>query len=353
MIERVAEAFFRHAVLIILPLIVIPLDVGAAVLATPPQFEAQAGMWAERATYLTYTQDDNPYLSPAQNQQARLLELMRTHSFTSIVAQRAGLTDLARSEAGLQALDQVFARDFEAFSNGDHLLILRFRSESRSLALTFVNAIADSFKERIAATVATQGQLAIDFYNARLAESESRLKAARQELTRVIDATPGLASSLKNGGVDAARLDPQFAEAQRKADSAQADADQARTSLERAQLDVAAAKQGGALSFRVADPAVVSAGASRQVKKVLVYPIVGLLIGLLVSAGLLLFFALSDHSIRSLKTLAPDAVILGVLPHMRPVGASRRAGATATRRAISYLAGGILPSGPSGKKRVA
>lgn len=353
MIERIVEAFFRHAILIVLPLIAIPLDIGAAVLSTPAQYEAQAGMWAERATYLTYSQDENPYLSPAQNQQARLQELMRTHSFTAIVAARAQLTEFAGSEAGLLALDQIFARDLDVLTNGDHLLILRFRSESRALALAVLNAVADTFKERIEGGVATQGQLAIDFYQGRLTESESRLTAARRDLTRVIDATPGLAASLAKGGLDAARLDPVFAEAQRKADAAQTDADQARASLERAQLDVSAAKQGGALSFRVADAPVVSAVASRQLKKVLVYPIVGLLIGLLVGAGLLLFFALSDHSIRSLKQLAPDAVILGVLPHMRPAGAARHAGAIATRRAIGYLAGGVLPVRAGRKRKIA
>ena len=58
MIEKTFEALFRHAILIILPIFVIPLDAMAYVLSTPPQYEASAGVWVERATYLSYTTDD-------------------------------------------------------------------------------------------------------------------------------------------------------------------------------------------------------------------------------------------------------------------------------------------------------
>jgi hypothetical protein len=245
--------------------------------------------------------------------------------------------------SGLQQLELVFARDFDAITDGDHLLVLRFRAEDRAAALSSLKAVIDVFRERVASDLAGQGLLATDFYQARLTGAETRLSAARKELAGVVDSKPGLAATLAKSGIEAARLDPQFAEAQRKVDQAQADADQSRASLERAQLDVSASKQGGDYGFRIADAPVVSASASRQLKKVLVYPVVGLLIAVLVSAGLLLFFTLSDRSIRSLASLAPDAVILAVMPHLRPNGAPRGAGAVATRRSIAYLAGGLLP----------
>jgi uncharacterized protein involved in exopolysaccharide biosynthesis len=343
MIERMLEAFFRHAILIVLPLVLIPMDAAAAALSTPPQYEATAGIWVERATYLTYSQDDNIYLSPAQNQRNRLAELLRSRTFVAGVASRTALAPLAGSEAGLRQLDQIFTRDFDAATDGDHLLVLRFRAEDRALALVSLRAVIDSFRDRVTSDLAGQGRLATEFYQARLTEAETRLSGARGTLAGVVDSKPGLAATLAKNGIDAARLDPQFAEAQRKVDQAQNDADQARASLERAQLDVSASKQGGDYGFRIADAPVVSANASRQLKKVLVYPAVGIFAAILVSAALLLFFTLSDHSIRSLATFAPDAVILGVMPHLRPKGGGRRAGAAATRRAIAYLAGGVLP----------
>jgi hypothetical protein len=276
---------------------------------------------------------------------------MRSRTFVASVASRTPMAVQAQTPAGVETIEPLFARDFDAVTDGDHLLVLRFRSEDRAGALSSLKAVIDVFRERVASDLAGQGQLATGFYQARLTESESKLSGARKELAAVVDSKPGLAATLAKNGIDAARLDPQFAEAQRKVDQAQTDADQARASLERAQLDVAASKQGGDYGFRIADAPVVSQNASRQLKKLLVYPVVGLLVAILVSAGLLLFFTLSDRSIRSLAKLAPDAVILGVMPHLRPNGASRRAGAVATRRSIAYLAGGLLPVRKNSRQR--
>lgn len=339
MIEKLLEAFFRHAVLILLPIVVIPLDVAAAMLSTPPQYEAQAGMWVEQATYLSYSTDDiNRYLPPALNQRSRLAELMQTRSFLSEVAEKAGLPG-----NDVEQLRQIFARDFEVFASGDHLLNLRFRSEDRDVAVAVLNTMVASFKARAAADRYGQAQVAITFYQSRLTDAEGELAAARNGLAKYLADNPAVAAALTRVGSDPARFDPQFAEAQRRVDASQRDADAARGSLERAELDVAAGVQGLELGFRIVDPVLASATPSRQLRKLLIYPIVALLLGLVLSASLLLLFALSDHSVRSLADLGPDVVILGVLPHLRPQGVARRSGPAVTRRAVGFLAGALVP----------
>jgi capsular polysaccharide biosynthesis protein len=344
MIERLLEAFFRHAVLILLPIVVIPLDVAAAMLSTPPQYEAQAGMWVEQATYLSYSTDDiNRYLPPAMNQKNRLAELMQTRSFLSEVANDTPLAPIIGDANGDDALRQLFARDFEAAATGDHLLTLRFRAEDRDDAVVVLDKMVAAFKARAAADRYGQAQVAITFYKSRVTDAEAELAAARNGLAKYLAENPAVAAALAVAASDPARFDPKYAEVQRGVDTAQKDADAARSSLERAELDVAAGVQGLELGFRIVDPVLASATPSRQLRKVLIYPIAALLLGLILGASLLLLFALSDRSVRSLADLGPDVVILGVLPHLRPRGVARRPGAAVTRRAVGFLAGAVVP----------
>jgi len=343
-IEKALEAFFRHALLVILPLVAIPLVVSAYVLATPPQYEAQAGVWVERATYLTYSSTDvNQYLSPAMNQRNRLAELLQTRSFRSDTVAKTALAGLTTVPGGDDEIAQIFARDLDILVTGDHLLVIRFRSEDRAVAIQVLNSVIDAFRVRVAADRYAQAQIAISFYQGQLTDAEGQLTAARDALSKYLAGNPTVAATLARGGVELARLDPQFADTQRKVDSAQSSVDSARTSLGRAQLDVSAGVEGDVLGFRLTDPTTASLTASRQLKKILIYPLIGVLAALALSASILVLLTLADHSVRSLKDLTGDAVILGVLPHFRPQGVARGVGATAARRAIGFAAGAALP----------
>jgi len=344
MIERVLEAFFRHALLIVLPIVVIPLVVTAAVLTTPAQYEASAGVWVERATYLTYSTDDlGRYLTPAQNQRNRLVELMLTRSFLAAIARKTPLAAVVDTPNGDEMLTQLFARDFDVAAGGDHLLVLHFRMVERKAAAEVLDAVVGEFKTRAAADRFAQGQVAIALLQSRLTDADKALAAARADLAKYVAANPSVGAIIAKGGIESAKVDPQFAEIQRTVESSQRDADTARNLLASARLDVSAGIQGDELSFRVTDPTQVSPTASRQVKKVIVYPILALLAGLFIGAALLLFFTLSDHSVRSLADLGSETPILGVLPHLRPRGVGRRPGPAATRRGIGHGAGAVLP----------
>ncbi len=344
MIERLLEAFFRHAVLIVLPIIALPAVATAAVLSTPPQYEAQAGVWVERPTYLNYGQDDiNRYLAPATVQRNQLTELMRTRSFVSAVMGSTSLGTLTNTPGNESIADEIFTRDIDIVQNGEHLLVVRARAEQRALALELVDALIAEFRSRAYNDRLYQAQLAINFYQTRVNEAESELSQARTGLAKYLKTNSAVASALQTGGVEAARLDPLFAEAQRRVDSGQRDADSARASLGAAQLEVSAGQQSQALWFRVVDAPGASASASRQIKRVLIYPLAALMGGILLAAGMLMFFSLSDHSVRTSADLAPDAVILGSMPHLRPKRVSRGAGSHVARRAVGYLAGSVLP----------
>jgi uncharacterized protein involved in exopolysaccharide biosynthesis len=343
MIEKALEAFFRHWLLIILPIVVIPLDVTAWVFATPPQYDAQTSVWVERPTYLNFGADElTRYLPPATVQRNHLGELLQTRTFLTDVVAATPLKPLLSDPAGLAELDRVFARDLDIFQTGDHLLVIQFRAEDRIVAFQMVNALVDQFRKRVALDRQTQAQLAISFYNTRLSDGNTSLTQARSELAKYLAANPAVATTLVQRGVEMARLDPGFADLQRRVDVAQGDADSARQALAAAQLDYSAGVQSDALGFRVVDPTGVSNTPSRQLKKALAYPIVALLIGIALGASIVFLLALSDHSVRSLSDLAPDMVILGVMPRMKPRNAQRHAGAHLTRRAVGFVAGAAL-----------
>ena len=80
------------------------------------------------------------------------------------------------------------------------------------------------------------------------------------------------------------------------------------------------------------------------------YPIIALLIGIALGASIVMLLALSDHSVRSLSDLAPDTVILGVMPRMTPRNVQRHAGAHLTRRAVGFVAGAALALQPPDTK---
>ena len=348
MIERVLEAFFRHAILIVLPLIAVPVDVTAWVFSTPPQYEAQAGVWVERATYLSSASDElTRYLPPASVQRGRLMELLLTRSFVNAVVSGTPLGAVAATPSGAAEIDQIFTRDFDVIQNGDHFLVIRFRSVESATAAAVVNAVVDEFRKRLSEDRRTQAQLAISFYQTLLGDSQAALTTARSDLSKYLSGNPKVALTLAQNGIEVARLDPQFAELQGRVDTASRDADNARSSLQAAQLDVSAANKSDALGLQIVDPTIVSASPTRQLKKMLVYPIAALLVGLVLSAGLLMLFTLLDHSVRSLTDLATDTPILGIIPRFetRPLHVS---GAHPTRRALASVAGAPLP----GKRRV-
>jgi capsular polysaccharide biosynthesis protein len=341
-IEKMVEAFFRHWMLVLLPIIVIPLDVTAAVLATPPQYEAQTGVWVERPTYLNFGADElTRYLPAATVQRNHLMELMRTRSFVYEVVAPTALRPLLSDPAGAAEIDQIFARDLDVVQTGDHLLVIQFRSEQQLTAVQVVNSLVDQFRKRVAQDRQVQAQLAISFYQGRQTDADTSVSQARVELAKYIAANPSIAQALRTGGVDPGILDPTFADLNRRVSTSQNDSDGARAALAAAQLDYSAGVQSDSLGFRVVDKTGVSATPSRQLRKALVYPIVALLAGVILGVALLLLLTLSDHSVRSLADLAPDMVILGVMPRLQP-RLPRHSGAHLTRRAVGFVAGGAL-----------
>jgi hypothetical protein len=112
--------------------------------------------------------------------------------------------------------------------------------------------------------------------------------------------------------------------------------------MRQAQLDVAAAQAGQELGFQILDAPQLPTTPTRQVKKILIYPAAALAGGLLLSALLLLLFALGDRSVRSMAELSPQAAAIGVMPRLTAKGMARSGGPAIVRKGISFVAGSAV-----------
>jgi microcompartment protein CcmK/EutM len=74
--------------------------------------------------------------------------------------------------------------------------------------------------------------------------------------------------------------------------------------------------------------------------------VAALVVGLGLSATLLLLLVAADRSVRAEADLPTTARVVGVIPRLRPDRVLKRAGSDATRRAIGFAAGAALPAPP-------
>jgi uncharacterized protein involved in exopolysaccharide biosynthesis len=374
-ITKFIEAFFRHKLLILLPPVLIPLIVGPiALMSAPIYYETFTGIWVDRPSYLAYNDGFNNYISPAQNQMNRLMEVLRTRSFIVDVAKRTSLAPLVGSPRGEDRISTVIGTGFTAAPSGDHLLVLHFRADTARLAFDGLNAVVDAFKENAATDRVNQASLAISFYEGRLQTADEDLKKTTTSVRQYIAANPNLsalssaASSSSSSSSSTASsssgrvgtpdiilppsvVDPQLAEMLAQLQFKQKDIENTRAALEQARFDASAGLEGSELGFQIIDPAQLPTAPTRALRKQLVYPIAAMVAGLALSMVTLVVLVAADRSVRSESELPTNARVLGTVPDLklklRRLPKSLRS--SATRRVIGFVAGTALPA-PNGTK---
>ncbi|MBI4494749.1 MAG: hypothetical protein HY690_18390 [Chloroflexi bacterium] len=355
MIAKYLETFFRHTLLLLLPPVLIPLIVGPiALLTTPVFYETWAGIWVERPAYLAYSDDSANFLTPAQNQSERLGEALRTRAFLLDVANRTSLAPLVGTLKGEERVRKIVEDGLSAFTSGKHLLVLRFRAETPQLSFELNNALVEAFKDRATADRTRQAGAAISFYQARLQAAEEAYAQANEAMRRYVAANPRLTAIDPNrdlANTPASRLglplvatEPQLAELVQRVTLTQSDLERARAALEQAGLNASSSLEGQELVFQVVDPPQVPTTAIRERRKRLIFPAAGLLVGLGLSAILLVLLMATDRAVRSEADLGPGARVLGAVPRLQLAPSAQAAGPDVARRAIGFVAGATPPT---------
>lgn len=348
MIAKIMDAFFRHKLLLLLPPLLIPLIVGPIALRwAPVYYETWTGIWVDRPAYLSVGDDMDRYTPPAQVQASRLNELFRTRSFMMDVARRTSLAPLIGTTEGEKKINEIVFKSFVVLPSTRSLLAIRVRSETPELSFALVSAIVEAFREREAQDRAEQASVALAFYETRVQDAEQRLAQSTNTIRRYVAANPRLtdpARSTTAAGLSAAVVDPQFTSLQHRVQQDQEDVNQIRRSLEEARLHAAAASEGQEIGFKVVDPPIMPREPSSERRRMLIYPVAGLLVGLGLSTALLVLMVASDRTGRTERDFADTGWVVGVVPLMPADRSSKKSGLDLARRAIGFSAGAALPA---------
>lgn len=361
MIRKFLEAFFRHKLLIFLPVVLTPAVVTpAGFYLVRPYYETSAVVWVGRPTDLRSADEGgNWWSTPAQLETGRIGDLLRTRSFMTEVARKTDLAPLVGSERGEGDLSAYFSRSVGATPSGNNLLTVWARGDQPQLPFQMTNALVEAYRERRMAERMEQATIGITFYETRLHEAQQELEKATTAIRRYVAANPRLTTIDPNRGAastTAARLglppiaiDPQLAELIRRVDAEQREVDTLRTTLDQARIEIAAGMEGQDLSLRIVDAARVPSAAVSQRRRLAIFPAAGLVVGLGLGVGLLVALVVADRSVRSTSDLPVHVRAARVVPFLQVRRLPRQVRPKTARQAIGYVAGAALQA-PGGAR---
>lgn len=353
MFTRILETFFRHKLVVLAPILLIPgIVVPVAFITAPVYVEAVASVWAGTSPVPESNQNDSTrYLTPAQVQIDKLSAMLRTRWMRDAIASRTSVAPLAGTQPGEERLQTMVEKDLTITSSGNGLLLLRFRSPTAQLSQQFLQAVIDTYKDKSASDRAGAADVATSFYQGQLQDAQSALDKANADLKRYLSAHPEYTSSAAGGAgaVPVTIADTTLSGMQHNVQYNQKAVADAKAAVQQAQLNAAAAMDSDDATFQVIDAPVAASKPTRDMKTLILLPVAAIVLGLGLSAMLLVLLVSGDRTAYSETDLATHrARVLGSVPYMRlarggSVSKSLRDGAV-TRRAIGFVAGAALPA---------
>ena len=358
MIARFLETFFRYKLLILLPAVLTPLVViPFAFLLVKPYYETNAAIWVERPSYVPTSDDFNRYITPAQNQQQRLTELLQTRAFTEDIARRTSLGPLLDSPGAETTSTSTSSGRSTRCRPGTKLLTIRVRAEDPSLSLEIINATVAAFRERTQNERTQQSSSSIAFYEQQVKDADDQASQSRDRVRRYVLANPRAVAPDSSASAGAPRIslpssavDPQLAEMTKTLENDEREVERLRGLLEQARFEASATLDGNDSSLQLMDPPILPTRAERERRRLLIFPAAAVAIGGLISALLLVALTASDRSVRSTADLAAMGRVIGVVPRMGLRRLPRQAGPETTRRAVAFVAGTALPALPAPRR---
>jgi uncharacterized protein involved in exopolysaccharide biosynthesis len=336
-VVRYVETFFRHLLLLTLPIAIALIGAFGVVVAQPRVYSSSVKIWVDRSSY-GLTASDNSYLTPAQEQSDVISELLRTRSFSLAVGKQGEIADELRSRAasnasqpiaklqsflglGSNALspssssdavdDAVYAAVTKYATvqpTGPQIITVTYTDNDPQVAAATAQAVFDQFVVQLLSTKRDQTKAAVDFYTTQVKGAESDVNAADANLFDYLGRHPELA----NNTISSA--DPTLAALRQTDDLVRKRYDDLTAKLDGARLDDAGLAQAGPNGFHILDKARVPAGPDSHTLLLVEAAAGGLLAGLAISACGLLALTFADTSLSR-----PDEVerLLG----LRVVGA--------------------------------
>ena len=310
MSQKALDVLFRHKLLVLLPLVA--LVVAGAVVGLTRQsstYSASAKVWTQGVPFLSTRlgENDNPFLTPAQNHSQVINDLLKLDSFALSVAGRVdSLSSLPDSQRSHAVRRGTFVR-----ASGVNVLTISHHDDDPVLAQAIVQAVIDTYTERVTADVGTQADAAQAFY-------EQRLELAREDLDESKAALVAYQATLPAELLlDPTYTDAHLSELMFEVDRDREDYNSLIDRLEQIHLERDAALEGRDISFQIADaPALPSSPIPTAKRDLLMFPVLGLLLGITASGVVLFALIRLDEGIRLPSEAGRVGPVLAVVPDL-------------------------------------
>jgi mannose/fructose-specific phosphotransferase system component IIA len=253
--------------------------------------------------------NNNPFITPAQNQAQVINDLLSTEAFRSevvLLSQIAGASPSA--DATRRAAQELRVG---AAASGVNLLTITALSEKAENAQWIVSAVVDRYVSRATSEIQRKAEVSNAYYQQQLPIAQQALDQTRSDLAAYLRANPKAADPL-----NVASQDGSYRTLISQVDTQSKVVSGIESALQSVQLREASAPQSQQASFQVQDAArKPESPLPISITKRLGVPFAGFLFGLLIGGSYLYFAYRTDHTIRSSTDLDGIGVpLLGYVP---------------------------------------
>jgi uncharacterized protein involved in exopolysaccharide biosynthesis len=334
---RYLETYYRHRLLLTVPVAVVLLIVTVWLLIQPPSYDSTVRLWAEKQTVVPNA-NDNPYLTPAQTESAALTELLATQYFCVKVGMRTPLAETLSaptrpgpaqsllSQVGLgrasphtptqQELDdQLFAvisKQTTVLAAGPQMVTITFRADTPEMAAQVAQGIANQFIDESLASQRVQVEAAVQFYDGQVKQAAAQLADADAKVDSYLAAHPDQRSNT-------AVADATLTQLNRTDEGLRTRYQDLMSKRDQAQQDQAALTQVGLGGIRVLDKATAPGAASSGKRLAIEAGAVGLGLSLVIVVAGILLLTLIDSTVRRPEEVEQvlDLRFVGSVPRLR------------------------------------
>lgn len=290
-------------------------------------YQSSAYILVYRAAFLDSldSQGYNSYLSPAQNEQNFILELIDSQAFTGKVAADTSLAQIydLTTDAGEAAAVARIRTDtaVSASQNGPNGLTILVQDKDPIVTQQIAKSLIKQFVSYDANRQLQYDNQAETFYQGQLTTAKNTLKVDNNQVQAYKNAHPALADPTKLAS------DAQYQQLMQQVTQDTANVTSLSSTITAIQLDAAAAKSGYSNSLTVQDEPSTPQLAAIQSKQLIFYAVLGLVAALVLVIVIVGAQTIVDNKVRSTDDLQTifdemdwDAPIVESIPVM-PTGA--------------------------------
>ncbi len=297
---RILESFYRHRWLNLLPLIIMIVALGGYLATKKADYVSQGVVYINTPSLVkaldinSNTTNANLWSSPAQLTSDEINELMKTDAFVRAIIQKTDLEE-AMTE-GPVAVNQLFVSVREKMSImilGNNQTAITASDEDSKIAYQLVNSLIENYIQWKINSQKTDSQTTLDFYSNLIGEYLTELNSAREDLRAYVGAHPepiqGDRPYLEQFEID--RLNKQVSLTQDRYTNALGNEESAKLALSQIELN---ARQ----TYITIDAPEVAVMPTMSLKSLALTGGVFVVIGVLLSAGLIVAGLLIDKTLR-------------------------------------------------------